>query len=234
MTLSEILNEVLSQSGFLIKGTFTNSPDPDDRQMVSIANRVLYEIVNWYDWSVLRKTHTVNIVVDQDSNRFRLPNDFQSFVPDSAWEEDGSRKVEYPVPNGRWFMYKFTPFSDGGTIRVRQYGNELEIHDPVEGESFKLEYISNAPVVSSEQIPKVKFDDDNDEFLIDDQVLILGIQAHWMQTKMMPQFQQHFQNYMNKMAEAVGRDSGGSTIGGVGGGYEWSRRRYPYTPLYLP
>jgi hypothetical protein len=228
MDLKTILNNVLTQSSFLEKGGFTTSSDPDDKQMVAMANRAAYEIMNYWNWPELRSTGHI----DLNSGQFRyvLPPDFQDLVPDSAWQGDGERRVEWPVPNGRWFMYKFSSWSDGGTMRIRRYGNEIEVHDPASGESFDYEYISKWPIVSAEGERKELFTEDTDEFLLDDQVLILGIQAHWQQAKLMPSYAEHFGNYNRKMAEAIGRANGGTTIGGP----RHPNRFSPYYPLWRP
>ncbi len=231
MTLIEILNNVLEQSGFLSRNSYTGSSDPDDKQMVAIANRAAYEIINFYKWGELRNTYTINVTPPQE--RYLLPNDFQEVVPDSAWEEDGSKPVEFPVPDRRWYMYKFTTWSNGGLIRMRKYGNELEISKPEFAESFEFEYISKWYIEAEGGERKEFFTEDTDSFLLDDQLLILAVQAHWMQTKLMPQYQEHFQNYRAKMNEAIGRSAGARTIGGnngIGKSYEGS----PYYPLYRP
>lgn len=230
MDIKTILNNVLAQSGFLERGSFTSSADPDDKQMVAIANRVAYEISNYWRWPELRNTFKLNLETGKD--RYPLPADYQDLVPNSAWEENGERIVDFPVPDNRWFMYKFTTWSDGGTLRVRKYGNELEVHDATTGEGFDFEYVSKWPILDSNDVRKEFFTEDTDTWLLDDQLLVLGIQAHWMQTKLMPQYMEHFGNYNRKMAEAIGRANAGQTIGGV-----TTRdlgRRSPYYPLYRP
>jgi hypothetical protein len=230
MNLVTILNQVLLQSGFLERGSFVSSADPDDKQMVAIANRAAYEIMNYFPWPKQRKTFTVTLNAGQ--TRYTLPTDFQSLVPDSAWEQDGERQVEFPVPDRRWFMYKFTNWSDGGTLRVRMYGNEIEVHDDADGETFNFEYISKWVVKAQDGTPKELFSEDTDTFDLDDQLLILGIQAHWQQAKLMPSYQEHFANYYRKMSEAIGRANGGRTIGGTGRGHMTSDS--PYYPLWRP
>jgi hypothetical protein len=227
-----MLNDVLAQSAFLERGSFATSSDPDDKQMMAIANRVAIEIRDYYNWSDLRKTHVINMFTDQ--TRYVLPSDFRFLVPDSAWETEGSRRVELPVPEGRWFLYKHTVFSDGGTIRARFYGNEIEVHDPEGGESFTLEYITDWVVENSQGALKDRFTADDDLFRLDDQLFVLGVQAHWAMTKMLPQAGVWHGNYMDKMAEAISRDAGSRTLGGAGNGYDWLRSRSPYTPLYRP
>lgn len=226
-TLKDMLNDVLAQSGFLEKTSFALSSDPDDKQMVAIANRVALEISQFYDWGSLRKSTEINLITG--TSRYQLPNDFKSFVPDSAWETDGSRPVELPTPDGRWYLFKFSAFSDGGTLRAKFYGNELEIHDAVTGESFKIEYISNSPIKDISGAVKERFTADTDTFILDDQLLVLGIQAHWMQTKLMPQYKEHLNNYMIKMNEAIARSAGGRTIGGTPA----NPSRSPYTKLWV-
>jgi hypothetical protein len=237
-SIKTILNDVLSQSGFLQRSSFTNSADPDDIQMVSIANRVAYEIMNFYNWSTMIKEHTVNMNAGSGKGiipltLYDLPPDFQNMIPDSAWQSEGNRPVEFPVPQARWYMYKHSAYSDGGTYRVRIVGDQLEVHDPEIGESFVFNYISNTPVTDSVDAPKPKFTTDTDLFILDDYILMLGVQAHWMQTKLMPQYQEHYQNYIAKTREAVGRDVGGRIIGGAEKPGSWLNRA-PYYPLYRP
>ncbi len=236
MNLKELLNEVLAQSTFLVRSAFTSSADVDDIQMVSIANRVSYEIFNYFNWSGMRNTHLLLMTetAGVPDIRYDLPDDYQSIVPDSAWETDGSRRVELPVPESRWFVYKYTAFSDGGTIRARIYGDQIEIHDPEPGESFQFEYVTKFPITDSGGTPKERFTLDTDLFILDDQLFILGVQAHWAHAKRIPQYGDWFQNYTVKMTEAISRDAQGRTIGGANSGLSWWNSRGPYYPLYRP
>jgi len=234
LSLRELLNSVLTQSAFLERDSFTTSVDVDDRQMVAIANRTVIEIMNYYNWSILRKDHTVTMTESGGvpDTSYALPADFQNLTPDSAWETDGSRRVELPVPESRWFMYKYTTFSDGGMIRARFYGPNIEIYEPEPGETITFEYVSNAPVLSSSLVPQERFLADTDTQVFDDQLFILGTQANWAETKLLPQFPQWKANYLSKMNEAIGRDAGARTVGGTKGDYDWMTRRSPYYPLW--
>jgi hypothetical protein len=231
MTLVDMLNEVLSQSGFLKRAGFAASNDPDDVQMISIANRAQAEIRDWYNWGELRTEHTVDMVTGQD--QYTMPFDFSHLVPDSPWESTGSRQVELPTPNRRWYMYKFSPYSDGGTLRARFYGDKIEVRDVVGGESFTFEYMSNYAIRDAVGDPQKVFSKDDDTWILDDQLLILAIQAHWMQTKLMPQYTEMFHNYHRKLAEAISRSAGSRTLGGRSGVSRYDDGA-PYTPLYLP
>ena len=285
MTLLEMLNQVLMQSSFLKKDSFASNSDPDDLQMMAIANRVAYEILNWYDWGTVRNVAVLDMI--EGTNSYSVPDDYQSIVPDSAWETDGSRKVDVPTSDAMWYQYKFSSLTTGGTIRARFYGDRIEVIEPFNGGSFTYEYISKyaiaggyvdkpdgnqgewsidlspphigyywdeeywntvvwaAPIENPPDTPvgsfwdqdywgvaqylKAFFTADSDQWLLDDQLLILGIQAHWQQAKQMPSYMEHMANYMTKMAEAVGRSNAGQTIGGA----PRLMRRDPYTKLWV-
>ena len=262
MTLLEILNNVLMQSSFLKKDSFAGNSDPDDQQMVAIANRVVYEIMNFYPWGDLRNATTLEMV--EGLSRYDVPEDYQMIVPDSAWETDGSRKVDVPTSDKMWYQYKFSSLTSGGTIRARFYGDRIEIIEPFNSGSFSYEYISKYPIrskldvgipeeeIAQWSIPpasppastgsywdqdywgitgvaKEFFTEDTDTWLLDDQLLILGIQAHWQQAKQMPSYIEHQQNYRNKMAEAIGRSNAAQTLGGA----QSMGSRAPYTKLWV-
>ena len=259
MNILGILNDVLGQSGFLQKASFFGTQDPDDIQMINIANLTAYEIYNFYTWSALRKSFEITMngytVVDLETGDrntvpyyfYALPADFKSGVSDSAWEKDGSRTVDFSTPERDWYMYKFAAFSDGGILRARIHaglksapdaGNPagtgfVEVHDPQIVETFMFEYITSGPIIpeNTAESPRDRFEADTDTWLLDDQLLTLGIQYQWALTKVLPQKDEWKDNYYNKMNEAISRDVPAQTIGGFPNS-DWLTRRSPYYPLY--
>jgi len=222
--LKSILNAVLAEAGFLEKPGFATSVDPDDKQMVAIANRMAYQILNHFNWSGLRETLEITMT---SATRYPLPADFQSFAPDSFFTESGG--FEFPVPEGRYFSCKYGSGDTGGVIRARKYGNALEIPNPSPGEILYLEYVTNVPIKSSANQPKTEFTSDDDVWQLDDELIILGIQQRWGQVKQFPQYAEWRAEFNNKLNEAIGRDTGSRTIGGSsakGSG------KSPYYPLY--
>jgi hypothetical protein len=238
MNLKDMLNQMLGEAGFLEKAAFAGSTDPDDKQMVAIANRVAQSTLEFYNWSSLIKNYTIKIVADpsdpdQAQIAYPLPADFSNMVADSAWEVDGSRRVDLPTPQGRWYMYKFSAWSDGGTIRARIMYPNIEIYSPQIGDEFQFAYESKYPVISVDGTPKQYFTQDDDSFALEDELLIKGTLAKWGQTKMMPQAGEWKMEYMQDMNSAIGRDAGGRTVGGANRESRYDCRS-PYTPLYLP
>jgi hypothetical protein len=226
-TIIDIINGVLSQSGFLKRPQIFNSNDPDDIQMGAIANRVALEITGYYEWEELRKS--IEIPMNSGQTIYDLPTDVKSIVGDSSWETDGSRMVMSDVSDNEWYQYKFSSLTTAGVIRGRKVGDTFEVIDPINSSSISMEYVTDYFATSLVNIPLEEFSSDTDMFLLDDQVLSLGIQAHWMQTKLMPQYAEMFINYKQKMGEAVGRNGVRNTIGGP----IQQTRRSPYTKTWV-
>jgi hypothetical protein len=223
----DILNNVLSQSGFLVRPTFFNSADPDDLQMAAIANRVLLEVAGFYGWSSYRVPYQIDLQEGQEL--YPLPSDLKWIIGDSSWETDGSRKVDDHISDNEWYQYKFSSLTSGGIIRARVYGNNLEVQEPFVGGQISFEYITEYAVTTELGQMKEEFDNDADLFILDDQLLTLGVQAHWAETKMLPQADKWGANYMQKMNEAISRDGVRNTIGGT----PQQLRRSPYTKTWV-
>lgn len=232
MNILESLNQVLAESGFLEKKSFFGqNTDIDDRQMAAIANRTQIEIRDFFPWTTLRRD---GVITQQEGvTRYALPEDFRSFVIESMWQGNGDRAAEFPVPDGRWFQYKFSGIGDAGTRRIRKYGNEVEIIQPQGGEVIEYEYISKYAVEDKDGLLKERFTENTDSFRLCQQTLILGVQAHWAKTKLLPQANDWYANYQAKMREAIGRSTGTRIAGGPAPGYSGRYNPYsPYTPLW--
>ena len=93
-----------------------------------------------------------------------------------------------------------------------------------------MAYVSKYAIADSTGGGKETFTMDTDTFKLQDNLLILGVQAHWAKTKMMPQADEWMADYQRKMGQAVGIDNGGRTIGGGFG--RGPLRGPPYYPLW--
>ena len=222
-----MVNNVLTQSGFLEIDTLTGSTDPDEKQLLGIANRVVREIRDYYPWPALRKTVTIGLTPEQ--KLYDLPAGFRRLIADSVWELDGTRAVEWPTPNGRWYRYKFSTDTAGPTVRIRQLGNQIEVEGNSSEQEIALEFLSGQAVLGPTGLEKSLFDDDTDTFLLSDRILELGIQAHWAETKMLPQAQRWMANYMQARTQAIAQEEGARTIGGR---MNRGSRGAPHYPLW--
>lgn len=226
MNLKEMLNEVLTQATFLARDSFANSTDPDDKQMVAIANMVVEEIRDFFPWTPLRTELEIELQAGQ--TRYTLPSDYSTTIPESVWETDGSKQVDIPVEDGRWYKLKFSSETSSGMVRARFYGNILEVAETTPGLKISLEYISKWIVRSDVGAGKERFTADTDTFYLNDQMLIMGVKAGWADAKEMPQADKWRMLFFSKMAGEVAKTHGGRKIGSA----PPVTRRDPYYPLY--
>ena len=228
MTIKEIIDEVLAQSGFLKRQSyFSENADVDDQQMTAIANRAMLEIRDHFPWPALRKSG--NILMDSNFTRYALPEDLKSIVPMSMYQGSGNRQANFPPTDDEFYALTMSERGDtGGTITVKKIGNELDVPYPKDGDSVQFQYMSRYAVVDENGIGKARFTSDTDEFVLNDQLLVLGIQAHWAQTKLLPQANDFYSNYMAKRRDEIS-DSVGT---GIAGGVCYSPNLSPYTNLW--
>ena len=230
MTVLEIINEALAESGFNPVSSVYRSPDVDARQLAAIMNRARSEIRDFYIWPTLRSEFTLTLV--EGNSVYSLPNDFWAFVPESCWSPNGSQQIEWPTPVNEWFMYKNSTLTAGPKTKVRLVGNRrLQVAETPSVSELRFDYISCDTVLGAEGDSKKRFDHDSDTYLLNDRVLQLGFQAHWATTKGLPQAGVWTANYFNKMNAEIGRVTGARVIGSVS---QAPRRGAPYYPLFRP
>lgn len=226
MTLKEILNEVLSGSGFLKREAFVNSTDVDDLQMVSVANLVAEEIRDVFAWMALRKTDSVTLVDGQTT--YDLPDDFYYMVPDSPWQ-DGNRAADFLPSDSTYYALKYSSLSGAGTVEARISGGSLIVPQPIADAVVYFEYVSMNPISSNDGTSfKENFTADDDLFLLDQRLFKLGIRAQWAENKDMPQADKWYAKYQRATAESIGHRTGGKIVGGSVKLVNPS----PYYPLY--
>lgn len=212
MNLKEILNLVLTQSGFHERPQFVTSGDPDDKQMVSLANMVNREIVDFFPWPQLRRVD--RITMRPGIERYAMPAGFRRYIADSAWPESGAWEVLMPTTDQEWsFLQSREDRRGRPQIRARLEGDQLVIDKPRPNEVIRLEYIDGRAVnANSTNTPREMFEEDDDTWGLSDRVLILGIKGHWMLQKEFPTAQAAMAIYRQALREEIGRVSGSRTV----------------------
>lgn len=89
-TLKAILDSVMQESGFLVPASYTSSTNPDDVQLVALANAASDDI---REMGLTGTRRFASIPMD-GSGDYDLPTDFHAYIPDTAWV--GTRKVDLP------------------------------------------------------------------------------------------------------------------------------------------
>jgi hypothetical protein len=178
MTIKEILNQVLNEIGFQEEESFFTSESDEAKQLAALANREL-NFLQKYPWQALIKTQTVAMTTDET---YPLPTDFRQYVFDTAFTED--RKAWFPISSEKWSYDEARNTISGRSPEVRIIGGELAIRNPANGQTLRLEYVSDAPVLDGDGTTyKSRFEFDTDTFILNDDLLILGVMWRFKKAK---------------------------------------------------
>lgn len=162
MTLREILNEVLQYMGEgYTSNVFVSNSNSDISRMVVFANAAVSDILEAHDWSRLISEQSITVVAG--TTLYDLPTDFSKYIDNTAYTNN---KV-VDIPSSHQVMV----YDRDETYKGRIIGGQLELINVPPG-TVTIRYLSAHPIESSGGASKAKFTDDNDEWLLDDQLLI--------------------------------------------------------------
>ena len=217
MTLKEILDAVLMETGFGEQPTYAGSTDPDYRQLVALANRS-NRVLSRYDWQALRSSVWITIVAGQET--YDLPADFRAYIPNTAYKEKSIEYVALPTNNQYWAYLKADNSPSGVVYKARFIGNQLHVHDAgPNGGRMRMDYISDNAVESHEKDPQTmlpvyipRFVNDQDKWRLDDDLIIMDLVWRWRRKQGIEQWQADrvdFESYLNRTR---GDDGGARTL----------------------
>jgi len=205
MTLKDMLNQVMAETGFKQQSQYFSSTKNEARQLTALANREVNVLAN-DDWEVLRKQHALVMTA---ATTYALPSDFRQFTPDTAWTN--TRRVDFPTDASDWYYYTASGITAGLRIRMRLAAGQIEIQNPQPGQTVYIQYISNYPVIGDGYVFKQKFTADDDALLLNDDLFMLGVIWRFMKVKGLD-WKQPYSEYRAMYRSEKGTDSGAQTI----------------------
>lgn len=226
LTLKQMLNEVLSRSGFVQESSFVGG-DIDAVQMVSFANQASLEFRNFYPWPKLRKTDTITM---DGSLTYDLASDFHYLVPESMYQQEHRRPVFIPATDEIWGYLKANSDTSGIVYIGKLIGGKVVFDQETSGDTITYDYISKYPVqATGGGATKERFTVDTDEFLLDEETLIMGIMGYWQLQKGIETAAPMMALFRKKMREFISEDAGAKTIrpyrkgprGPISNDYQW-------------
>lgn len=219
-TLKTILDSVLAESGFLLPASYTSSTNPDDAQLVALANAASDDIS---ELGLSGARRFASIALDGSTGSYALPTDFLAYVPDTAYV--GSQKVDFPVTPQEWA----DPFQTGypqWRSRIMQ-GLVTTESGPA---TMVFEYLSSYPWEASDNTPLREATADTDRWLLDDRLLKLAIKWRWKKEKGIEDWQVDQQLYQRQVNLLRGRDGGAKALQFGDPAYFFPA---PYTPTWV-
>ena len=178
-TIKEILNQTLSECGFAQQPAFATAGTAEGNQLFALANREVNTLQK-DTWQELVEVMQLPLTT---ATTYPLPAGYRMFVYDTAWAENNLHKASFPTSPENWSYLRANNLATGINYRVRIIGDEIEVYNPQSGGTLYAEYISDNSVLSSALIPKRRFTADDDTFLLNDDLLIMGVKWRFNKLK---------------------------------------------------
>lgn len=228
MTLKEILDRVLRQSGASSEPAYATSTDDEILRLVDLANQSAEYFIDW-PWQALRKRYEFTLT---SAESYDLPDDFLAFVPDTMIAQDNVLPANFPTGPGQWAYLKSIGGPSDAIYNMRWFGDQLHIHEPDSGQDVAFEYLSSHPVLDADGITtQARFDADTDTFRLDDGLLIRDLMWRYKKLVGMQDWQVDLAEFKRYEAIKKGHDGGSKTFYPSNGDICPAD---PYYPLWRP
>lgn len=208
MTLKEMLDSVMLESGLDTATTYFANTDNAVLRLTNLANRSAIRLSRAFDWQGLRTTYLLTMT---SSKTYPLPDDFRALIPDTGFTDDHYLPVDFATNPTLWAYLGSTVGAIGPRYRVRILGGLIQIENPEADTQLKFEYLKNTPVLASDGTSKQRFTADTDTFALDDDLLMMDL--IWRHKKLLGlDWQEDFGDFKDYFRTTKGQDAGAKTI----------------------
>lgn len=213
-TLLEIVQEFARRTGLRVPSSVAGTQDAGVLQMMGLLNEVCELLTDDTVWEELTREAVFVTVAgaDQGSIQTLAPFGFLGVVHGTMY--DRTRKVPLygPLsPRGWQQAQAFVP--TGPFYRFRFRGNKLLFSPVAEaGNTIAFEYYSNNVVYNDgDAVYKPTFTKDDDQFLLDYKLALLGLRWKWKKEKGFP-YAEDYEHFVRAATNAAGRDASKPTL----------------------
>lgn len=192
MTLIQAVQEVCDRIGLDSPSTVIGNTDDGVRQLKGLANKVVSDIgLRGEVWPAVRKQATfVTVAAEQQTNAqlsVLCANGFQYIIPDTIYNRTTRVPLFGPRSAQLWQLSAALPYS-GPLYNFRIMNDYIYMQPaPPAGHTIAFEW-STAWLVQAAGggVFKPRFTVDTDVFLLDENLLLTGLEWHWKQQKGLP------------------------------------------------
>lgn len=206
-TLLQIVTSVCGRRGLPKPASVINSANLTHNQMGFLANEVCADITSRAQWQGLTKEATWTTVSGEDQGSiYDLASGGFLYILNQTIFNRSMRVPFYgPLSPKEWQVMKVLPIT-GPFNQYRFRGDHLLMTPtPYVGHSCAFEYMSRMVVETTEGVGQEEFLADSDTFLLDEELLILGITWKYLRVKGMAYASENA-DYETRMADVAGRD----------------------------
>ena len=146
ITATKILNDTAVEVGINPIADPWNSTDPLFVQMKYLLNNAGQELLELYEWPVLRASHT--IVTDSGSypdQIYPLPDDYAYMIDQTGWDRDANLPLQGPMTPQQWTYLEGRDLASGTIYASFRLANgDIMLYPPegiADGRTITFEYI---------------------------------------------------------------------------------------------
>lgn len=210
MTLKEMLDAVLLESGMDTETVYATSPRDEVLRLMNLANRSARTLSSGWKWQKLRRVYTFSLT---DATTYDLPSDFRELVADSTYTNNIIEQVDMRPTPSEWRYLQTNGTGVGPTYKMRIIGGSIEVFEPQSGETVSFEYHSDHPVMATDgTTTKARFTADTDTFRLDDDMLIMEVIWRYKKLLGLQDWQVDYQEAQKYANLTRGQDAGAKTI----------------------
>lgn len=144
----QVAKQVASELGLPVPTELVTSQEQTSIQMLALMNAAGNELVSYYDWEFLLKTHSIVSVANQGS--YPRPDNYQRQINQTIWDKNNRRPAFGPASPQGWQVLTNALISVGPFVRYRVAGRNVEfLPVPKDGGlNYNYQYVSNGWVQS--------------------------------------------------------------------------------------
>lgn len=217
MTILSVLQDAATVIGLAVPSSVYGSTEREHVELGALANTMAKRIAfDTHDWTVLKTLAT--LTGDGTTTAHSRPTDYKRMLKKATlWPSASPGTPLVHVPDtDEWLSYDVLGLTTG-VGRWTLIGSTINIKPAVaNAATVKFYYITNLIVDPAAGSNKTDFTMDTDAFLLDEEMLKLGIIWQWKASKGRP-YAEDMQNYEDAKAARIGEDKGSNilTVGSV-------------------
>jgi hypothetical protein len=214
MTLLEVVQQFCLRSGIPKPITVAGSTDTQILQIQSLLEEEGADLAARGDWESLTNEALLTTTATESQGKIATiaTNGFRHIKNQTIWDRTDRLPIIGPINQRHWQALKAVVMT-GPRYQFRIRGGDLLVNPvPVAGHDWAFEYISKNWIISFDGMTfKEFFTQDTDEFLLPDQLVLMGLRWRWMREKGLD-YSELYQTYEMQVKDAIGRDAGKPTL----------------------
>jgi hypothetical protein len=210
MNVLDVVQRACNAIGIPEPSTAVASTEDDVVQLVELLNQEGRSLSGRHDWQNLSFEATFTTVATESQGTLASiisgTQTLRKIVNDTIWNRTQQRPVSGPLSRPRRQAYKALSLT-GPYSEYYIRGNTLYFYPaPTAGESCYFEYVSSAWCTDSTGATyRRNVAADSDEFLLDDEVILAGLEWRWLRKKGLS-YAEEFASYEALVSQAISRD----------------------------